>query len=131
MYMTQSGPQRELWEASGIGGYDKTGRWDWEFYPPPYDFLAPSNSVAVPPPVLRSRGVGGCGCGGECGGCGDHKHAGVGLFDTTSLSIADWGWQEWGAIAVGAYLLIHLFSDAGTAQKKIRRVARRRKAVAA
>ena len=102
-------PKAGLFEASGIGSYDKTGDWTWEYYPPPYDFLAPADSVAMPAPVLQ--GMGGCGCGGSCGGCGgrhEHKH-GMGLFD--SMDWTTWGAGEWTAIAVGAYVLMSLVGD--------------------
>lgn len=121
MYMQQGG----LFEASGIGDYDRTGNWEWEYYPPPYDFLAPPDSVAMPAPVLAVRGVG---CGGDCscgGACG-HDHAkGVGLFDSTDMS--EWGIGEWAAIAVGGYLAIKLFGDVGKASKTIKRSRSRSK----
>jgi hypothetical protein len=119
MYMRQGG----LAEQSGIGDYEKTGNWEWEYYPPPYDFLAPSDSAAMPAPILPARGVGcagDCGCGGACG------HApGIGLFDSTDFT--QWGFAEWGTIAVGAYLVISIFSDMGKASKTIKRGYSRRR----
>jgi hypothetical protein len=58
----------------GMGDYKNVGNWSWEFYPPPYDFLAPRDSTPQPAPVLFPRGIGGCGCGcnGAPGGCGGH-----------------------------------------------------------
>jgi hypothetical protein len=79
--------------------------WTWEFWPPPY---APAS---VPP------GLGCPGCNGRC--------RGVGLFD--SLDFSTWGIMEWGTIAVGAYLLLSLWSDVGRAAKTVRRTVRRRK----
>ena len=29
--------QNDLMEQSGIGDYEKTGNWQWEYYPPPYE----------------------------------------------------------------------------------------------
>lgn len=116
MYTRQGG----LFEASGIGAYDNTGNWEWEYYPPPYDFLAPANGVAMPPPILAKRGVG-CDCGGTCGGCGDHSHSsGIGLFDSTDF--ATWGWAEYLAIGGGLYLLFSLLGDAKSGAKKVQRV---------
>ncbi len=104
-----------LFEQSGIGGYRESGDWTWEFYPPPYDFLAPPDSVAQPAPVLYphdGHGMGGCGCGGSCGGCGDHgmgQTTGPGLFGTglfVSMDPSTWGWGEYSVIGAGAYLLL-------------------------
>lgn len=118
MYLRQGG----LFEQSGIGDYEKTGNWEWEYYPPPYDFLAPRDSAAMPPPHLqRGIGCGGdsCNCGGTCGGS-----SGIGLFD--SMDFTTWGVGEWGMVALGAYLVISLFNDAGRAGKTIRKATRRR-----
>ena len=116
--------------ASGMGAYSHVGDWSWEFYPPPYDFLAPSNSAPQPAPVLypppaRPAGLGcGCGCGGGC------ASKGMGLFD--SMDMSTWGWGEWGAIAVGVYLLVNVVGDVKVAGKKLRsaksRVRARREA---
>jgi hypothetical protein len=120
MYMRQGG----IFEQSGIGDYEQTGNWEWEYYPPPYDFLAPPDAAAMPAPILqRGVGCGGdhCDCGGACGG-----HApGIGLFDSTDFT--QWGVAEWGAIAVGAYLVISLFTDASRASRSVKKYTRRRR----
>jgi hypothetical protein len=69
---------------SGLGDYQNTGNWSWEFYPPPYDFLAPPRTIAAPGVVLPEdalqpayglrRFLGrpsvGMGCGKSGGDCG-------------------------------------------------------------
>lgn len=132
---------------SGFGDYEHTGDWSWEYYPPPYDFLAPRRAAPMPAPVLyhgaeffpaanvaggaprppavvvragapvvyQSRGVGGCNCGGSCGGC----HKGIGLFD--SMDFSTWGLGEWGMIAVGAYLVVSLMGDTKRAARSVSR----------
>jgi hypothetical protein len=110
--------QNNLFEQSGIGDYVNSGDWSWQFDPPPYDFLAPSDSVAMPPPVLHGHGMGGCGCGGTCGGCG----GGLGIFDT--MDISTWGVGEWGAVALGVYLLFSLMGDTQRTVKRVRRSLR-------
>ena len=110
----------------GIGAYDPVGDWRWEYYPPPYDFLAPADSHAVPAPILfpasagrtAGRGIGGCGCGGSCGGCGGHSH-GIGLFDSTDF--ATWGVAEWSVIAGGVYLLFSLWGDTKRGASRVSR----------
>jgi hypothetical protein len=113
----------------GFGDYEQTGDWSWEFYPPPYDFLAPSDSVAVPAPVLytpASSGPGlGCACGGKCGDCG-----GLGLFDS-GLDLSQWGVGEWVAAAGIGYLGITLLGGLMGATRKVRRTVRKRSATAA
>lgn len=78
-------------QQTGLGAYRNVGNWEWEFYPPPYDFLAPRNSAPQPAPIIYTsprRGLGGCGCAGTCGGCsGSHAH-GVGDLDLSSLTAA-------------------------------------------
>ena len=108
----------DLMEQSGIGDYEKTGNWQWEYYPPPYDFLRPADSAPMPPWVLGGASVvpkspglgcgGDCGCGGTCGG-GGHDHAGLGLFD--SMDWTTWGAGEWTAMAIGAYVLLSIIGD--------------------
>lgn len=100
----------------GLSGYERTGNWTWEFYPPPYDFLAPGNSRPVLPFVYPGRGVG-CGCGGSCGGA---CHGGLGLFDS-GLDLSQWGLGEWAAVGIGVYLVTSLMGDAGRAGRKVRR----------
>lgn len=109
--------------------YSKTGDWGWEFYPPPYDFLAPRNSAAMPAPVI-GRGVSGLGCGGKCGGSccggGDHAH-GMGLFES-GLDYTQWGVAEWGAVIVGGYLVMSLVGDAFSTKRAVGQyTAKRRK----
>lgn len=106
-------------------GYVRSGNWDWEHYPPPFDFLAPRNSAAMPAPVIGVRGSGwgmsGCGCGckgsGACGD-GDHSHGGLGLFEA-GLDYSRWTVAEWGAVAVGGYLVLSLVGDFFTAKNEV------------
>ena len=111
--------------SRGFGSYDKTGDWEWMYYPPPYDFLAPADSVAVPAPILYtpSRGLSGCGCGGTCGGCGDDHSHGLGLFDS-GFDLSGWGVAEWGTVAFGVYVLAKVFGDAKRVGTKVRKVSR-------
>jgi hypothetical protein len=114
----------------GMGSYDQVGDRTWEYYPPPYDFLAPRDSVAIPAPILYTpggglSGLGGCGCGGTCGGCGDHSH-GMGLFDT-GLDMSGWGLPEYGVLAGAAFLVYSLVSGGRKARKSSR--ARKSKAL--
>ena len=126
------------WSASnmqrGMGLYEHPGNWSWEFFPPPYDFLAPKDSVAVPAPILLTpgrAGLSGCGCG--CGGkgtCG-HTHSssngvGLGLFDTMDFS--QWGIGEWATVGFGVYVLGSIFGDFGRARKTVKRVRSRSRA---
>jgi hypothetical protein len=104
----------------GFSGYQHTGNWTWEFYPPPYDFLAPGNSRPMPPFVYPARGVGGCGCGGSCGGgC----YGGLGLFDS-GLDVSQWGLGEWAAVAVGVYVLGSLVGDTRRAGRRAGRAVK-------
>lgn len=99
----------------GFGDYEKSGDWRWEWYPPPYDFLAPGDSAPQPAPTLNARGfgcaAGGCGCGGKCGASAGS--AGLGLF--SSMDPSTWGWGEWIAIAAGGYFVISAWEDSKTA----------------
>jgi hypothetical protein len=101
--------------------YKQTGDWGWEFYPPPYAFLAPPDSAPQPAPILS--GLSGCGCGGKCGGCESHSH-GMGLFD--DFSLGTWGLGEW--VAVGGVLLVlrSIWGQAGRDAKAVKRRFRRR-----
>jgi hypothetical protein len=126
-----------LWEKSGIGAFDQVGDWSWQYYPPPYDFLAPADSVAIAPPVLFTRSSGrnhahgeglnglggGCHCGGTCGHC--WGVSGLGLFD--SMDMSTWGVGEWGVVAVGGYLAIKIFSDLSRGGRAVRKTVRRRR----
>lgn len=106
----------------GVGDYDRVGDWTWEYYPPPYDFLAPADSVAIPAPLLYTqRGMSGCHCGGTCGGCS----RGMGLFDS-GFDISQWGTPEWVAAGVGFYLVAKILGDLGRGGQKIRRAVRSR-----
>jgi hypothetical protein len=151
MYVAQSGTTRKLWEASGIGEYDKVGNWAWQYYPPPYDFLAPTDSVAIPAPILYTPpemsghyhpgGLGGCSCGGTCGACSaaPHVHSfsgvtspgypagpgGLGLFD--SMDMTSWGAGEWLVVGVGGYLAISIFGDLLKGGRAVRKTVRRRR----
>lgn len=115
----------------GFGAYDQVGNWEWEYYPPPYDFLAPPDAAVIPVPVLYAgefgSGLSGCGCGcggsGACGG-GDHSH-GVGLFDT--MDVTQWGAGEWIAALVGGYLFMSVVGDLGKGARTVRKTVGRRK----
>ena len=45
-----------LWQNSGIGAYANVGDYAFEFYPAPFDFEAPLDSRAIPPPILSGFG---------------------------------------------------------------------------
>ena len=77
--------------------------------------------------VQRVSGLGGCGCGGKCGGCGD----GLGLFDS-GMDLASWGIKEWAVAGVGIFALFSMFSTTRRGVSAVsggvqRRRARRRK----
>lgn len=111
-------PQRR-----GLSGYVNSGDWTWEYYPPPYEFLAPRSAHAMVAPILYpARGVG-CGCGGGCGGA--CHSAGLGLFDS-GLDLSQWGVGEWAAVGLGAYLLVSAFGDVKRVGGRIRRSGRAR-----
>lgn len=94
-------------------GYQASGDWSWMFYPAPFDFLAPKDSTPQPAPTIS--GFSGCGCGGKCGGCGDHGVGqatgvfGSGLFSSTDIS--QWGIGEWALVGVGLYVAGSIFGD--------------------
>jgi hypothetical protein len=136
-----------LFEQSGIGDYDRTGDWSWEYYPPPYDFLAPADSVSMPAPILTAPGVAwrpsspqmpigttaaGCGCGGTCGGCGGgHSHGGLGdggLFNTglfaNPTDLSTWGVGEWATIGIAGYVLISLLHDTKQVARRTRKAGK-------
>lgn len=114
-------------QRGGLGAYDHTGDWSWEYYPPPYDFLAPADSTAMPAPFITSNGgLSGCGCGGSCGGCGGHSH-GMGLFDS-GLDLTQWGVPEWSIAGLGLYTLFKLLGDTKRATSAVRKSSRRSKA---
>lgn len=111
----------------GLGSYSPVGDWSWLYYPPPYDFLAPADSVALPAPVLFTPGGNGLGC--ACGGsdrCGC-RPGGLGLFDS-GLDLNQWGVAEWGVVAGGAYLAMKLLGDVFAVRQTVRRHGRKRAA---
>lgn len=91
--------------------YRHTGDWTWEFYPPPYAFLAPCDSSPMPAPVFYTppKGLGRCGCG--CSGtCECAAASGLGLFDS-GFDLTQWGIAEWATVGIGLYLATSLFGD--------------------
>lgn len=111
----------------GVGAYEGPGDvWNWEFYPPPYDWLAPANSTPMPAPILpKGRGMAGCGCG--CGGdCGGHG-AGLGLFEA-GLDWSQWGIAEWTLVGLGSYLVLSIVGDMFSAGRKVTGAVRKRRA---
>ena len=78
-----------------------------EFYPPPYDFLAPRGMGGA-----RGRGV-----------------QGLGLFD--SMDFTTWGFPEWLTVGAVLYFGSKLFSDAQKVSRKVRGVRSRRARVRA
>jgi hypothetical protein len=91
---------------SGLRGYQNSGDWTWEHWPPPFDQWAPVDSVAQPAPVL---GLGGLGCGACRGGCGDPMglgQTGTGLFGTGLFvgGPSTWGFGEWATVAAGIWV---------------------------
>ncbi len=71
--------------------------------------------------MKRLYGLNGCGCNGQCGSCGE----GLGLFD--NFSFGDWGIMEWGAGAVGAFVLFSVISTTGRGVTRVKRAVRRRR----
>lgn len=111
-------------QRRGVGDYRKLdGSYAWMFYPPPYDFLAPANSVAMPPPILPARnfsGLSGLGCG-ECGGtCGAKK--GVGLFD--SFDPTTWAFGEWALVGLTASVFFFGATSRGAERRQAKSRAR-------
>jgi hypothetical protein len=112
-------------QQRGIGAYDHSGDWTWEFYPPPYNFLAPRDSVAMPAPIIYTPlarsgpGLSGCGCGGACGSC--HSHAGgLGLFDS-GFDVSQWGVGEWVATAAIGYLSLKILGDVSRGARSVKK----------
>jgi hypothetical protein len=90
-----------------------TENYNWMFYPPPYNFVTGATGPDT---------GGGCGCGGTCGGCGGGHHShghGMGLFDS-GMDYTQWGWQEWAAVAAGAYVVLKLVGDTKRATRATR-----------
>lgn len=124
--------------SGGLGFYDDTGNYSWEFYPPPYDFLAPgpgdpAPGMVAPEEANLTNGLGGCGCGGSC--CSSSK--GVGQIDLSNIlptfytpfassDISTWGWEEWGIILAGGYLVISMIGDAAKGVGAVRSYSRKR-----
>ena len=73
-------------------------------------------------PGLRGcAGLGGCGCGGTCGG--------LGLFDS-GMDFTTWGWAEWATVGMGLYTLFSFVGDTKRGVTRVRRVGKAvRKAV--
>ena len=113
----------------GLGEYEKTGDWSWEFYPPPYNFLAPRDSASMPAPVLYTplaSGPGlGCACGGSCGHCSSASGGGLGLFDA-GFDVSQWGTGEWVAAGAIGYLALKIVGDVMRTGQKVRRAVRKR-----
>lgn len=100
----------------GMGDYEQPGDWSWLYYPPPYDFLAPSDSAPLRAPVLGSSGLGcseGCGCSGSFY---SPQATGLGLFE--SMDPSSWGVGEWSVVAVGGYLAVSVVNDVTTLGKE-------------
>jgi hypothetical protein len=57
------------------------------------------------------------------------KSCGMGMFE--SMDFSTWGFAEWAAIAVGAYLVWKLMSDVSGAATKVKRTVRKRRSLAA
>ena len=92
--------------ARGVNGYQDSGDWTWEHWPPPFDKYAPTDSVAQPAPVLGLRGLGCSSCSGGCGDQGLGQTTGTGLFGT-GLFIggpSTWGFGEWATVAAGLWV---------------------------
>jgi hypothetical protein len=58
-------------------------------------------------PTDKAPGHDDCGCGGTCGGCGDH---GMGFF--TNMDPSTWGLPEWGTVAAGGYVAMKALAPA-------------------
>jgi hypothetical protein len=131
---TNSGMGNAAWGTRrlGVAEYDEMATpWTWMYYPPPYDFADPNPTI--PPPTFiapaEEMGLGGCGCGGTCGGCGGHDHMqpmGMGQLFSSGFDISGWGVGEWSIVAVGAYALYSVFFTSKTAVSSVSSASRRR-----
>lgn len=64
----------------------------------------------------------GLGCVGKTD-CGCGCSSGLGLFDS-GLDVSQWGAMEWGALALGVYVLFSVFSTTQRTVGKARRMKR-------
>lgn len=69
-------------------------------------------------PTNLNAGLGCVECEGRCGG--------MGLFSQGFLNIAEWGWWEWGAIGLGALILMWTFTPGGSEYREERARLRRK-----
>jgi hypothetical protein len=116
----------------GLGEYDQVGDWGWEFYPPPYDFLAARDAKRMPAPVIytplaRSGPAGlGCGsCGGACGGGCSHG-LGQGLFES-GLDLSQWSVGEWLVAGSVAFVAWKVLFGAARGVSSVRKTYRKAK----
>jgi hypothetical protein len=65
-------------KSAGMGTY-LTSQWVT-----PQKYQDPLGGAKVAVPAGWGTGLSGCGCGGTCGGCGDHKH---GMGDVLSAPV--------------------------------------------
>jgi hypothetical protein len=111
--------------AAGMGDYQR------QAYVTPQTLVDPMRDAtiripkewgSIPPvgcPVVIPQGLGGCGCGcNGAGSCGDKHDHGLGLFDS-GFDYTQWGIPEWGAVAVGGYLLLSVVGDLFTARRVV------------
>jgi hypothetical protein len=121
----------------GMGDYLRSDNWSWEFFPPPYSFLAPPPGFApgqVAPEEVGQLGMSGFGCGGGSCSCGGTCHGMGDDGDASSLfylpfqssDISTWGWEEWALIFAGGYTVLGLIWDAGKGVSTVRKAARSR-----
>lgn len=89
----------------GMGDYDRVNPWGWMYYPPPYGFANPEKPRPQSPPQFyapaATMGLG-CGCGGTCGGCGEHGMSG---WFSSGLDVSGWGIGEWSVVSLGVIIL--------------------------
>lgn len=94
----------------------------------PQRYQSPFGGAKVEVPAGWGTGLSGCGCGGKCGGCGDH---GLGDVFSSGLDVSQWGIGEWSVIGLGTIIAAKLFTGgkkaAGVYKKHKRRSQRRAK----
>lgn len=107
--------------------YQQTQNWSWLFYPPPYNFLAPSRGSGAE--IAKSfawPGLGCASCGGTCG-LGQTGLFGSGLF--TSADPSQWGWGEWATIGIAGFAAVSMVTTAqragASASRTYRKVRRK------